>query len=258
MNIKSNEWEGMGYNSKRIDQLDEVVQDLKKYNFPKHIIDVTGNTSYYNIKQQLTNLTIGKNKAELIYIDYLQMVSTENKDTMASSYKEAMEDLISFARANKIAIIGLAQLNDPVGDKPKKGDIRWSKSFANNSHFVYLLYREDYGLTKEELELKGLENNKKMELIIDKNRGTGKAFGMVPLFFDQEYGYIQEYTDKHMLEQIEDLEKRKKEIEEEGTKVNTLAETVENELEKKSKNKSEESPIISIDELTKEFETSES
>lgn len=208
LNIKAEEWEGKGYFSKRKSELDRIVDDMEKYNFEKHIIDVSGDTSYDNIKRQLINLSIGKNKAELIYIDYLQMMSVGNSNSVAADFREVSKELLSFARSNKIAIVGLAQLK-MKDEKPNKNDIRWSKSFANNSHFVYLLHREGYGLTHEELKQKGLLKNKKLELMIEKNRGTGKGFGMVPLFFDQEYGYIQEYTflhkNKELNEELENL-----------------------------------------------------
>jgi archaellum biogenesis ATPase FlaH len=230
LNIKSEEWEGGGLRfSDRPDILEKIADDLDQYDFAGHIVEVINDTSYKNIKQRLISLSLGKKNAELIYIDYLQMISTDAFNGLASSYKKAVEDIISFARTTKTSIIGLAQLNDPEKKKPAKGDIRWSKSFANNSHFVYLLYREEYGLTQEEIEEQGLQNNKKMELLIEKNRGAGKAYGTVPLFFDQEYGYIQEYTSLHEnkalneeLENLKDYTKATEDLEENGVQTKTI------------------------------------
>jgi replicative DNA helicase len=235
LNIESDEWEGKGYFSNRKEKLDEIVDDMMQYNFAEHIIDVSGDTSYYNIKQQLINLSMGKDKAELIYIDYLQMVSIGNSNSVAADFREVSKELLSFARSNKIAIIGLAQLK-MLDEKPKKSDIRWSKSFANNSHFVYLLHREGYGLSEEELKEKGLNHNQKLELMIEKNRGTGKGFGMVPLFFDQEYGYIQEYSNRHEEQATKAELESVKQLEEEGTKSYTLEEMGEKIKKEKEEN----------------------
>ena len=261
LKVTKQEWSDMGLNSDRMNKINEILQDMEQYGFEKKIIDMSGDKYYNSVMTQLMNLSIRKRQGEkiaMVHIDHIHNMKKRGSGGKAEKTGDIADGMMSFAKESGIVIHLLAQLNPLKDDeKPKKEQIRWSADFAQNGYIVNLLYRKDYGLTKEEREEQGLLNEKTIEIIVDKNRISGEM-GSIELYIDWKYDYMatigtkeEELLQQNMLEQVEDLEKRKKKIEEEGTTVQTFAEA---RAEKRMKEKQEESPMISLDELTQEME----
>jgi len=200
--LTAKDWIDMGYNCKDKDKraaIDEVVEDLKKYKFENHIIDMRSKNTVEDIKSQLINMSVinAKHKIDLIYLDHIHNIdSADSYNNFTNALKNIMGSIRVLASKSKIAISILSQLNDSGKGKPTKQNLKWSQSLANDAHLVTLLDRADYGLNDEQLEKRNLKDNDQMELIIDKNR-HGET-GSVKLYFDFEKTYIRGWkeTDK--------------------------------------------------------------
>lgn len=272
--ITKSEWSDMGARSGRQDLIYEIKEDLKKYKIDKYIIDMSADRKYKSVMTQLMNLSIRRRQGEdidMVHIDHIHNLKKKGPGGKVEKTGEIADGMMSFAKQSGIVIHLLAQLNKPKdGEKPSKELIRWSSDFAQDGYIVNLLYRKDYGLTKEEREEQGLMNEKTIEIIVDKNRIAGEM-GSLELYIDWKHDYMstigseeEDLLDKALLESVKDYSKKRKKIEEEGTQVvsmkeieelrekeNGKFESIKKEIENKEEDEEEFS--ISLDDLQAEF-----
>ncbi len=134
------------------------------------IVDIP-NVPLLELRAQARRLVM-KEKVEVIIIDYLGLISAENRllprhEQMASISRS----LKSLARELDIPIIALSQVGRQVeGKEPGLADLRESGAIEQDADLVLLLHRNaDRGLKPEE-EDEGPKDTQLTKLIIAKNR----------------------------------------------------------------------------------------
>ncbi len=178
-------------------------------------IDDTPALSILELRAKARRLK-AQNNIELIIIDYLQLMTGENKK---SGNRE--QEIASISRALKqlakeldIPVIALSQLSRAVetrgGDKrPQLSDLRESGSIEQDADMVMFLYRPDYYGITEDAEGNSVEGLG--EVIIAKHR-NGSA-GTVPLKFIGQYTKFTDWDDSDIggLTPIQDILSRQDE-----------------------------------------------
>ncbi len=123
-----------------------------------------------------------KNKLSLVVVDYIQLMTGDNKEGREKEVAGISLGLKSLARDLDIPVVALSQLNRSLESRTDKrpllSDLRESGALEQDADNVLLLYREGY-YKRDEVD-KG-----KTELIIAKQRNG--PTGTVPLLFEKEY-----------------------------------------------------------------------
>ncbi len=131
-----------------------------------------------------------KRELKLIVIDYLQLIEPDNaRDPRQEQVSKIARQLKQLARKISVPVLCLAQLNRQVesggkDQRPKLSHLRESGAIEQDADMVMFIHREDYGLSSEQVEEKGVEG--KAELIIAKQRNG--PTGEVKLIWKKEYG----------------------------------------------------------------------
>ena len=134
-----------------------------------------------------------KEKIEIIFIDYIGLISSENKELARhEQVAEISRSLKQLARELKIPIIVLAQVKREVkDDKPALSDLRESGSIEQDADLVLFLHR----VKKKEEEEQPDQPGKEVEVIIAKNRNG--PIGEVKLMFLPAYTRFEPITKEH-------------------------------------------------------------
>jgi replicative DNA helicase len=120
---------------------------------------------------------------EVVIIDYLQLITSNNRETREQEISEISRSLKLLAKEFGIPIIATCQLSREVekqGRKPRLSDMRGSGAIEQDADKVIILYADQ-------------ENNNKIEAIVAKNRNgpTGSVF----FIFDKEVNRFYESND---------------------------------------------------------------
>ena len=97
-----------------------------------------------------------KHGLDLIILDYLQLVSSDNRynDSRVQEISEITRGLKAIAKELDIPVIALSQLSRKVEDReekrPQLADLRESGSIEQDADLVVFLYREEYYLARTE------------------------------------------------------------------------------------------------------------
>ena len=160
---------GVSYNqNKERSSIFKVKNNFK--NKKIHLVDSPVN-SLFQFKQYLKNQIIKLN-IEVVFIDYLQLLSDKNYRIREQEISSIMKNLKSLAKELNVCFILASQLSRSVelrgGDKrPILSDLRESGSIEEFSDKVLFIYRpEYYQLTIDE---HGESTLNKGELIVAKN-----------------------------------------------------------------------------------------
>ena len=97
-----------------------------------------------NIGRILTkaNLLVKRHSIRLLVIDHLQLVSCRNGETRNQELTAISGALKRFAVKNRIAVLGLSQLNRKAGDDlPKLEHLRDSGALEQDADYVLFIYR---------------------------------------------------------------------------------------------------------------------
>lgn len=130
-----------------------------------------------------------KNKIQILYIDYLQLISSLNKkeDNREREISNVSRRLKQLAKELQIPVVALAQLNRQVESRAEKrpllSDLRESGSIEQDADLVIFPFREEYYNKNAEVGL--------CELDIAKYR-NGKPC-MVKCIFEPEYQRFKDY-----------------------------------------------------------------
>ena len=128
-----------------------------------------------------------KEKIEIIFIDYIGLISSENKDLPRhEQVAEVSRSLKQLARELKIPVIVLAQVKREVesrkDERPALSDLRESGSIEQDADLVLFLHRKK---KKEGDEEQDTSAGKEVDVIIAKNRNG--PIGEVKLMFLPAY-----------------------------------------------------------------------
>jgi replicative DNA helicase len=121
---------------------------------------------------------------KVVFVDYLQLMKTESKDSRVQELDELSRGLKVLAKELRIVIVALAQLNRQADlRKPRMSDLRESGGIEANANIICLLSEiEDQTVTDGEIQ--------KVALDVVKNRGGAK--GKIELDFTGRYFLFSE------------------------------------------------------------------
>jgi replicative DNA helicase len=146
-------------------------------------IDDSANISPISIKSSVSNLLKRKININLVIIDYLQLIKSNNKYN--SRYEEISaisREIKNISRDLNIPFIVLAQLNRKLEDRedkrPKLSDLRDSGNIEQDADKVLFIYRD-------EVYNDNTDFPHTAEILIKKNRNG--RLGSVQLYFNQEH-----------------------------------------------------------------------
>lgn len=133
---------------------------------------------------------VRENKAEVIFVDYIQLIEGNKSDMREQEVAEISRGLKGLARELQIPVVVCAQLSRAVekrDDKiPRLSDLRESGAIEQDADVVLFLYRDEYyegGETSSVSEAK---------IIIGKQRNG--PVGSVPILFHTKYADFVEPT----------------------------------------------------------------
>ena len=156
---------------------------------PMFICD-TPNMRLIDLRTEARKLK-AKEKIEIIFIDYIGLISSDNKDLPRhEQVAEISRSLKQLARELKIPVIVLAQVKREVKeDKPALSDLRESGSIEQDADLVLFLHRVK---KKEGEEEPDVSKGKEVDVIIAKNRNG--PIGEVKLMFLPAYTRFEPVT----------------------------------------------------------------
>lgn len=115
----------------------------------KLTIDTNPNVTVEYIKRTAIKQAQSENGLDFIIIDYLQLISNDNKTNRQEAISEVSRNMKLLAKELNVPVMVLVQLNresrnNDGDDSPKIYDIRESGSIANDSNVVILIDRKKY------------------------------------------------------------------------------------------------------------------
>jgi len=169
----------------------------------KLFVDDGGYATIHHVRSKLRKLKSQHPEISLAIIDYLQLMSSENKESRQQEISEISRGLKQLARELEIPIVALSQLNRGLeareNKRPMLSDLRESGAIEQDADIILFVYRDDvYREAKEkEKEMKAKAEGKEYkseyqrkeeeetELIIGKQRNG--PTGTVDLLFQKKY-----------------------------------------------------------------------
>jgi replicative DNA helicase len=169
----------------------------------KLFVDDGGYATIQQIRSKLRKLKSQNPEISMAIIDYLQLMSGDNKEGRQQVISEISRGLKQLARELQIPIVALSQLNRGVesrdNKRPMLSDLRESGSIEQDADIVMFVYRDDVyrEAAEKEKEMKAkaagqdydnkFENKPEedVELIIGKQR-NGPS-GTVKLIFQKRF-----------------------------------------------------------------------
>ena len=135
-------------------------------------IDDTASISVVNLHTKCKRLKLEKNIG-LVVVDYLQLMSSDSKESRLQQISEITRSLKLLAKELKIPVIALSQLSRAPEQRkddhrPMLSDLRESGTIEQDADIVMFLFRED--MYNEETDQKNIA-----ECIIAKNRSGETA-----------------------------------------------------------------------------------
>lgn len=169
--------------------------------FPIYIDDSSHNLE--TIKEKIRSMSIKKG-VKVFYIDFLQRVTKPKsmRESEATFYENACNDLKNLAKELKVCIVILVQLNreaNNVDPRPTLSKIKASSGIEQAADTVLFIYRPGY-YGKQHKFRPTLDASKSAEIIIAKGRNTetGSFYvGYKPelsLFYDLDAGVPEPVT----------------------------------------------------------------
>ncbi|NEW61405.1 replicative DNA helicase [Sulfurovum sp. bin170] len=169
----------------------------------KLFVDDGGYATIHHIRSKLRKLKSQHPEISMAVIDYLQLMSGDNKEGRQQVISEISRGLKQLARELQIPIVALSQLNRGVesrdNKRPMLSDLRESGSIEQDADIVMFVYRDDVyrEAAEKEREMKAKSEGKEYEnkfenkpeedaeLIIGKQRNG--PTGTVKLVFQKRF-----------------------------------------------------------------------
>jgi len=169
----------------------------------KLFVDDGGYATIHHVRSKLRKLKSQHPEISMAIIDYLQLMSGDNKEGRQQVISEISRGLKQLARELQIPIIALSQLNRGVesrdNKRPMLSDLRESGSIEQDADIVMFVYRDDVyrEAAEKEKEMKAKAEGKEYEnkfqgkmeedteLILGKHRNG--PTGTVKLVFHKQF-----------------------------------------------------------------------
>jgi replicative DNA helicase len=181
--LENNDW-------KRVNEAISRLADAKMY------LDDTPGISINEIRAKCRRLATSDEGLSAIFIDYLQLITTNSKNTSNRQQEvaEISRSLKMLAMELNVPVIALAQLSRTVDGREDKrpilSDLRESGSIEQDADIVAFLFREDYYTREQDFD----EHTSKSEFIIAKHRNGPTA--TIDLVFKRNTSTFVNYSDK--------------------------------------------------------------
>jgi len=121
-------------------------------------------------------------KCDIVFIDYLQDIVLEGRETLAERTKEKSKTIKKLAEQMNIPIVSAAQLRrDAEGRRPKLSDFSDSSQIEKDADGAILIYH-----TEKEIEQYGTTVTKHNSYFLVEKARDGIT-GDIPIFFKKEY-----------------------------------------------------------------------
>jgi len=177
----------------------------------KLFVDDGGYATIHHVRSKLRKLKSQHPEISMAIIDYLQLMSGDNKEGRQQVISEISRGLKQLARELEIPIIALSQLNRGVesrdNKRPMLSDLRESGSIEQDADIVMFVYRDDVyrEAAEKEKEMKAKAEGKEYEnkfqnkleedteLILGKHRNG--PTGTVKLVFQKQF---TRFVDAHL------------------------------------------------------------
>jgi len=214
-NLRDEEWS----------HLSKAMDELSNKNL---FVDDGGSLNINQLKAKLRKLK-GKNRIDLVIIDYLQlMIGTGSKDRH-QEVSEISRGLKMLARELEIPVIALSQLNrgvDSRADKrPMLSDLRESGAIEQDADIILFVYRDDVYRERDEREKEkkardeGKDYTNKFEskmeeeaeIIIGKQRNG--PIGTVKLIFQKSFTRFVDADGDNHIEYVYNIQDDEEKIE---------------------------------------------
>jgi len=169
----------------------------------KLFVDDGGYATIHHVRSKLRKLKSQHPEISMAIIDYLQLMSGDNKEGRQQVISEISRGLKQLARELEIPILALSQLNRGVesrdNKRPMLSDLRESGSIEQDADIVMFVYRDDVyrEAAEKEKEMKAKADGKEYEnkfqnkleedteLILGKHRNG--PTGTVKLIFHKQF-----------------------------------------------------------------------
>jgi len=169
----------------------------------KLFVDDGGYATIHHVRSKLRKLKGQHPEISMAIIDYLQLMSGDNKEGRQQVISEISRGLKQLARELEIPILALSQLNRGVesrdNKRPMLSDLRESGSIEQDADIVMFVYRDDVyrEAAEKEKEMKAKADGKEYEnkfqnkleedteLILGKHRNG--PTGTVKLIFQKQF-----------------------------------------------------------------------
>ncbi|KIM12982.1 MAG: DNA helicase [Sulfurovum sp. FS08-3] len=166
-------------------------------------VDDGGYATIHHVRSKLRKLKSQNPQISMAIIDYLQLMSSDNRESRQQEISEISRGLKQLARELEMPIIALSQLNRGLeardNKRPMLSDLRESGAIEQDADIILFVYRDDvYREAKEkEKEMKAKADGKEYkseyqrkeeeetELIIGKQRNG--PTGTVDLLFQKRF-----------------------------------------------------------------------
>lgn len=181
--LENNDW-------KRVNEAISRLADAKMY------LDDTPGISINEIRAKCRRLATSDEGLSAIFIDYLQLITTNSKNSSNRQQEvaEISRSLKMLAMELNVPVIALAQLSRTVDGREDKrpilSDLRESGSIEQDADIVAFLYREDYYTREQDFD----EHTSKSEFIIAKHRNGPTA--TIDLVFKRNTSTFVNYLEK--------------------------------------------------------------
>ena len=167
--VQSDFWENFSYKSSILSEKEIYINDKAGLKLAE-------------LRSHITRLVREKN-VEVVFIDYLQLISTDQEGTSSQKLGAITKSLKNLARDLDVSVILLSQLNRSVekrqDKRPMMSDVRGSGEIEEDADCIISMYRQDYYLNNTEEEMEGVTE---FNILKQKEGETG----IFHLYFDKE------------------------------------------------------------------------
>lgn len=163
---------------------EKIIESLNRLSSAAIYIDDTPAITCAEIKSKLRRMAASGAKADLVIVDYLQLMKTpgnKKNDNRVQEVSEISRELKGIARELNIPVLALAQLSREVEKRqvkiPQLSDLRESGSIEMDADIVMFIYRD-------EVYNPETERPNQADIIVAKHRNG--PIGEVALYFDKK------------------------------------------------------------------------
>jgi replicative DNA helicase len=163
-------------------------------------IDESTNMTIFEIRAKARRMC-SKEKIGLLIVDYLQLISGDNRIPREQQIAEISRGVKLMAKELRIPVVVLSQVNrssEKERRQPKLSDLRESGAIEQDADLVMILAKQSNEGEEEEGEEHFAQDAVVRDLVVAKNRNG--PIGVVPLTFIRSLTRFENYVDERKFE----------------------------------------------------------